>query len=69
MLRRVRPDVKVLANYLLGRLTTLRPLLLAVDPFGGPGSPVASLRGLREAVRFVKGGGMLAIFPAGEVAH
>ena len=69
MLRRVRPDVKVLANYLLGRLTTLRPLLLSVDPFGGPGAPVASLRGLREAVRFVKGGGMLAIFPAGEVAH
>ena len=59
MLRRVRPDVKVLANYLLGRLTTLRPLLLSVDPFGGPGSAVASLRGLREAVRFVKGGGML----------
>src|SRR5215471_17275514 len=67
MLRRVRPDAKVLANFLLQRLPALRDALVFVDPFGG--KPRANVRSLRAALRHVKDGGLLAMFPAGEVAH
>ena len=39
MLRRVRRDVKVIANYLLSRVTPLREVLLYVDPFGDDAAP------------------------------
>jgi putative hemolysin len=66
-LRRIRGDAKVLANFLLARIPAIREALLLVDPFGG--RPGANVRGLREAVRHLKRGGLLALFPAGEVAH
>ena len=68
MLRGARKDVKILANHLLSRLPPLRDVLLFVDPFGNKSSG-GERRGLRQAVRFVRAGGMLAMFPAGEVAH
>lgn len=67
-LRDVRPDVKVLANYVLGRIPELRGLFLLVDPFEGPASRRANAAGLREALAWLAGGGLLAVFPAGEVA-
>jgi len=69
MLRAVRSDVKILANYLLTAIPEMRELFIAVDPFGGVGSAKGNVRGIREAVRWLKAGGMLAAFPAGEVAH
>lgn len=65
---RVRPDVRVLANVLLGRIPELRDLFLLVDPFAGPGSQGANARGLRRALAWLTEGGVLAVFPAGEVA-
>lgn len=69
LLRQVRPDVKVLANYLLRHIPELEELFFFLDPFGRKGSVAANARGIRQAVRWVKEGGMLAVFPAGEVAH
>ncbi len=65
----VRPDVKVMANYLLGRIPDLRDLFLFVDPFGGGGAAAANAAPMRQSLRWLKDGGMLAAFPAGEVAH
>ena len=69
LLRRVRPDVRVLANSLLCRIPELREAVIPVDPFGGRSAVAANRTPLREAVRWVRGGGALLIFPAGEVAH
>lgn len=69
LLRSLRPDVKVMANYLLGRIPELRDLLILVDPFGKAGSAQSNIRGVKEAISWIKGGGMLVAFPAGEVAH
>lgn len=69
LLRKVRPDVKVMANYLLGRIPELRELFICVDPFGSAAAPSHNLRPMRQAIRWVAGGGALAVFPAGEVAH
>jgi len=53
----------------LGRIPELRNLFLFVDPFGGAGAATANLAPMRQSLRHVKEGGMLAAFPAGEVAH
>ncbi|HPC83489.1 MAG TPA: GNAT family N-acyltransferase [Thermoanaerobaculaceae bacterium] len=68
LLTRRRPDVRIMANFLLEVFEPLRELFIFVDPFGGPRAAAASRAGLREAIRWVEGGGLLAIFPAGEVA-
>lgn len=67
LLRTVRPDVRVLANRLLARIPELRGSLVAVDVYGGGAG--ANRRELREAIRWVRDGGALALFPAGEVSH
>ncbi len=70
VLRKVRPDVKLLANELLGAIPQLAPDLILVDLFGdraqrgGRNGPA-----LREAVRWLREGHVLGVFPAGEVAH
>ncbi|WP_147820218.1 lysophospholipid acyltransferase family protein [Salidesulfovibrio onnuriiensis] len=68
LLRQVRPDVKVMANFLLGAIPEMREHLIAVDPFGSAGSAKANIAGLKETMRWLKGGGLLGVFPAGEVS-
>jgi putative hemolysin len=69
VLLRVRPDVRILANRLLAAVPDLAPLLLPVDPFETAGSAAASLAGLRGALRHLRQGGLVTVFPAGEVSH
>lgn len=65
----IRPDVKVMANHLLGRVEELRKLFVLVDPFDQARSIAGNLGSLRQCIRHVEAGGLLAMFPAGEVAH
>lgn len=65
----VRPDVKVMANYLLSRISQLKELFIPVDPFNSRNSVRENIAPARDAVRWVKDGHMLLIFPAGEVSH
>lgn len=68
-LLRARADVRLMANHLLAALPELRPYLITVNPFGGRQAARDNVRGLRESLRWLKGGGVLGVFPAGEVAH
>jgi len=67
--RHARPDVRVVANHLLARIPELREFCFFVDPFAHPAASARSLAGLRAAHRWLRGGGALIMFPAGEVAH
>ncbi|MEP7309103.1 MAG: GNAT family N-acyltransferase [Acidobacteriota bacterium] len=69
LVRRARPDVRILANHLLSRIPELAELCFFVDPFGRPGATARSRAGLRAAYTWLKQGGALIVFPAGEVAH
>ncbi|MEC7352409.1 MAG: lysophospholipid acyltransferase family protein, partial [Planctomycetota bacterium] len=62
-----RPDVKVLANRLLGKMRFLNDAILEVDVLGD--SPGANRSTMREVVRFVRDGGALIVLPAGAVSH
>jgi putative hemolysin len=68
LLQRVRPDVKVMANHLLRVIPELHDAMLFVDPYGGPTSRAGNLAAMRQALKWVKGGGALGVFPAGEVS-
>ena len=68
-LRRVRPDIRMLTNRVLARIPELNDCCLFVDPFDGPNAEARSRAGLRAAHLWLRGGGALIVFPAGEVAH
>src|SRR6266567_4200066 len=69
LLTRVRPDVKVLTNFLLADIPELQKHCIFVDPFQTDRSAESNRRALREALTWLQQGGMLAMFPAGEVSH
>jgi putative hemolysin len=68
LLTRARPDVKVLANFMLSDVPELQHHCIFVDPFQTDRSIESNHRALREALAWLQRGGMLAIFPAGEVS-
>jgi len=68
LLARIRPDFKVMANFLLQRVPQLQPCLISVDPFAGATAARTNLAPLRQALNWLKQGGLLVIFPAGEVS-
>jgi len=65
----VRPDFKLLANFSLNRINELCDTLIPVDPYGRSDSIRANRRPIREAIAWLKNGGALGVFPAGEVSH
>jgi putative hemolysin len=65
----VRKDIKILANYFLSAIPELRPLFIPIDPFGSRSSISKNRMPLTKALRWVREGGMLIVFPAGEVSH
>ena len=69
IVRSVRPDFKLLANLSLNRITELCDTLFWVDSYGKSDSIRANTRPVREAIAWLRTGGALGVFPAGEVAH
>lgn len=68
LLRMVRKDVKILGNHLLARIPELADLIVGVDPFGGRSAHTNNLSPLRAAISWLQEGGVLLMFPAGEVS-
>ncbi|GAB6125970.1 lysophospholipid acyltransferase family protein [Humidesulfovibrio idahonensis] len=68
LLLTIRPDVKILANHLLSAIPEMRPMLIEIDAFGGQGARTRNMAGLRAALSWLKKGGVIVAFPAGEVA-
>lgn len=67
VLCKVRPDLKVMANFLLQQLEPLRGRFIGVNPFEQLAS-TSSFQGMRQAMEHVKDGNAMAVFPAGEVS-
>ncbi|WP_305041531.1 lysophospholipid acyltransferase family protein [Geoalkalibacter sp.] len=69
LLEQIRPDTRVMANSLLARIPEMRDRLISVDPFAGEGSARANIAPLRACLRWLRQGGAVILFPAGEVSH
>jgi putative hemolysin len=68
LLRRVRPDVKTMGNFLLHAITEMRDDFIFVDPFASKNSARANVRPIKECLSWLKDGHLLIVFPSGEVS-
>ena len=68
VLMRRRPDVRVMANHVLEGFTQLKPVFIGVDPIGGRDAARINFVAVRSALTWLKRGGLLMIFPGGEVS-
>ncbi|MDQ6708771.1 MAG: 1-acyl-sn-glycerol-3-phosphate acyltransferase, partial [Acidobacteriota bacterium] len=67
ILRRRREDSRILANSLLCGIPELRNRCFPVDVLGGRAD--VNVRAIRTAIGWLRRGGLLGLFPAGEVSH
>ena len=63
-----RTDYKIIANFLLHRVTPLKPYVMPVNPFEDRKDVKSSLIGIKNALLHLREGKPLGIFPAGEVS-
>ena len=64
-----RPDLRIIADETLATVSELDPHVFKVSHRHGQPARMQNLAPMKEALRFLKHGGALAIFPSGEVAH
>ena len=69
LLTQVRDDVKILTNFMLAGIPELHEHCIFVDPFGTNEARTRNRPAVRHALEWLQGGGMLVVFPAGEVSH
>lgn len=65
----IRPDFKVMGNFLLSKIKPMQPYVISVNPFENRKDLHASGGGMRETLRHLEQGGCVGIFPAGEVSN
>lgn len=68
LLSDIRPDFKVMANFILQKIEPLKDCFLGVNPFEDRKAAASSMGGIKEALRHMSKGAPLGIFPAGEVS-
>jgi len=69
ILLRVRPDFKVMGNFLLSKIKPMESFVISVNPFEGRKDAYNSSSGMRETFKHLQEGGCIGIFPAGEVSN
>ncbi len=70
ILSEVRPDFKIMGNFLLEKIQPMEPYVIAVNPFEGDRKSIhSSTAGMRETLQHLQNGGCVGIFPAGEVSN
>lgn len=67
LLSKIRPDYKVMANFLLKKIVPIKDYFLGVNPFESRKN-ISSMAGIKEALRHLSEGKPLGLFPAGEVS-
>src|SRR3954469_1563331 len=70
LLRRVRSDVKLLGTTMLSRMPAYAPDFFFVDNLADNKEAAArNVGSMKGALRWVRDGGVLGVFPSGEVSH
>lgn len=65
---RVREDIRIVVNEFLHCVRGMRPYEITVDVYGGDAAKRANMAGMREMLRWLKGGHCLLVFPSGSAA-
>ncbi len=64
----IRQDIRMMVNYLLGRIPEMHDVFILVNPFGTARAARENIRPLVQSLRWLQGGGLLGVFPSGEVS-
>lgn len=65
---RVRSDIRIVVNEFLHCVRGMRPYQITVDVYGGEEAKRANMTGMREILKWLRGGHCLIIFPSGSAA-
>jgi putative hemolysin len=68
ILSKVRPDIRVMSNFVLNKIEPVSEYMLPVNPFERRKGAASSLGGVKMALEQLQEGRVLGIFPAGEVS-
>jgi putative hemolysin len=68
LIRKIRPDFRVMANYLLQYIKPMEQCFIAVNPFENASNKQVNISGIKTVLEELKKGNGLGIFPAGEVS-
>lgn len=66
---KVRPDFKIMANFILSHIPNLKECFFAVNPFENNPEWKSSVGGIKGAIQHIADGKGLGVFPAGEVSR
>ena len=66
---KIRPDFKIMANFILGFIPNLKEVFFSVNPFENNPEFGGSAGGIRASLMQLNEGHGLGVFPAGEVAR
>jgi putative hemolysin len=67
-LLKIRPDLKVMGNFLLQRLEPIANHVIAVNPFEEQFGKKQNISGIKQCIGHIESGHPVVIFPAGEVS-
>jgi putative hemolysin len=68
MLRKIRPDFRVMANYLLQYIEPVKECFISVNPFENSENKQMNISGVKTVLEEINKGSAIGIFPAGEVS-
>ena len=66
---KVRPDFKLMANFILSHIPNLKECFFSVNPFEKNPEWKSSVNGIKGAIQHIAAGNGLGVFPAGEVSR
>lgn len=69
VIAKVRPDFKLMANFILSHIPNLKECFFSVNPFEKNPEWKSSVGGIKGAVQHIASGNGLGVFPAGEVSR
>ncbi|MGV8913992.1 MAG: lysophospholipid acyltransferase family protein [Kaistella sp.] len=69
ILTEIRPDFKIMGNFLLEKIEPMKPFVIPVNPFENRKEIQNSATGMRATLHHLQSGGCVGIFPAGEVSN
>ena len=69
VIAKVRPDFKLMANFILSHIPNLKEAFFSVNPFTDNPEWKSSVGGIKGAIQHIASGNGLGVFPAGEVSR
>ncbi len=65
---RVRSDIRIVVNEFLTCVFGMRPYSITVDVYGGEAAKRANMAGMRDILKWLRGGHCILVFPSGSAA-